>query len=108
LDELLRHVWKQSTGRVVEEDARRAEVCEAPRLLDERVRLARAARAVHEADVELPPRARDRLAGLTKVRHVVERVVEAEDLDPVLRGTCDEAAHDVRGDGLRPDEEPSA
>ncbi len=47
----------------------------------------------------------DRLAGLLEVRDVVERVVEAEHVDSVIRSGGDEAPHDVLGDRLRTDEE---
>ena len=50
----------------------------------------------------------DRLARLDEVGHVVERVVEPEDVDSVLGRAPDEPAHDVRRHGLRPDEEPPA
>jgi hypothetical protein len=52
--------------------------------------------------------ARDRRACLAKVRHVVERIVEAEDVDAVLGCTGDEAADDVGADRPRADEEPPA
>ena len=69
------------------------------RALDERVDLPLAAGAVDEADVELLARGEDRLARLEQVRHVVERVVKPEDVDPVVGRAGDEAAHDVGGDG---------
>ncbi len=108
LDELLRDVREERAGRVVDEHARGAEVAESPRLLDERVGLAGAPRAVDEPDVELAARADDRLAGLAQVRDVVQRVVQPEDLDPVLGRARDEPAHDVGRDRLRADEEPPA
>ena len=108
LDELLRRVRQQSAGGVVEEHAGGAELAEALRLLDERVRLARATRAVDEAHVELATRSDDRLAGLAEVRDVVQRVVQAEDVDPVLGRARDEPPDDVRRDRLRADEEAPA
>ena len=94
-DELLRTVRDERAGRVVDDDTRRTELGQLPRLLDERVRLARASGAVDEARVERAARARDRGARLAQVGDVVERVVEAEDLDAVLGGAGDEAADDV-------------
>ena len=47
-------------------------------------------------------------AGLAEVRDVVERVVQTEDVDPVLGGGRDEAAHEVGADGARADEEAAA
>jgi hypothetical protein len=58
--------------------------------------------------VERTAGARDRGPRLAQVRDVVERVVETEDVDPVLRGARDEAADNVSADGPRPDEESAA
>ena len=73
-----------------------------PRLLDERVHRARVARAVDEPGVELLAGVDDRLAGLAQVRDVVERVVQAEDVDPVLGRGGDEAADEVPPTGREP------
>jgi hypothetical protein len=108
LDELLCDVRQERPGRVVQQHAGGAEVAEAPRLLDERVGLAGAPGAVDEPDVQLAAGADDRLACLAQVRDVVERVVEAEDVDPVLGRARDEALDDVGRDGLRADEEAPA
>ena len=89
--------------RVVHDHTGRSELWQLPRLLDERVRLAGAARAVHETCVEGSARARDRVARLAKVRDVVQRVVEPEDLDAVeslAEGDDDGAAARVV-DGIR-------
>src|SRR6185436_7489505 len=98
----------EGAGRVVDENPGRAEVWKLPGLLDERVGLARASRAVHEPRVERAARARDRGARLAEVRHVVERIVEAEDVDAVLGRARDEPADDVAADGPRADEEAAA
>ena len=98
LDELLGEVRQERVGRIVEDDARRSERGQLLRALDERVDLALAAGAVDEADVELLARGEDRLARLEQVRHVVERVVQPEDVDAVVGRAGDEAAHDVGGD----------
>ena len=58
--------------------------------------------------MELAARADDRLARLAQVRDVVQRVVEPEDVDPVLRRAGDEAADDVGRDRLGADEEAPA
>ena len=108
LDELLGEVRQQRVGRVVDDHAGRAERGNLLRPLDERVDLAGAAGAVDEADVELLARRDDRLAGLDQVRDVVERVVEPEDVDPVVGRAGDEPAHDVGGDRARADEEATA
>ena len=107
-DELLRPVRDERARRVVHEDPRRAELGQLPRLLDERVGLARATRAVDEPGVERAAGARDRGTRLAQVRDVVQRVVQTEDVDPVLRRARDEAAHDVAADRPRADEEATA
>ena len=58
--------------------------------------------------MELLARGDDRLAGLAQVRDVVERVVEPEDVDPVLGRRRDETPHEVRADGARADEKAAA
>ena len=58
--------------------------------------------------MERAARTRDRRARLAEVGDVVQRVVQAEDLDPVLGRARDEAADDVAADGTRADEEPTA
>src|SRR4029453_1361827 len=65
-------------------------------------------RAVDEAGVELAVGGGDRLARLAQVRDVVERIMEAKDVDSVLRRRHHEAADEVTPDGLRADEEASA
>ena len=57
-----------------------------------------ATRAVDEPGVELLAGADDRLARLAQVGDVVQRVVQAEDVDAVLGRAGDEAAHDVGAD----------
>ena len=83
-------------GRVVDEDARGAELRQLARLLDERLGLARVARAVDEPGVELAAGGGDRLGRLAQVRDVVQRVVQAEDVDAVLGRRGDEAARRSR------------
>ena len=107
-DELVRAVRLQRSRRVVEEHARHAELRQLRRLLDERLRLAGRAGAVDEAGRELGARIGDRLRGLAQVRDVVQRIVEAEDLDAVLRRRGDEAADEVRVYRMRADEEAAA
>ena len=107
-DELPRLVRLEAAGRVVDQRARRAELAELPRLLDEHLHLAVVARAVNEAGVELLACGDDRLARLTQVRDVVQRVVEPEDVDAVLGRRGDEAPHEVRADGARADEKAAA
>ena len=107
-DELVRAVRLERSRRVVEEHARDAELAQLRRLLDERLRLAGRAGAVDEPGRELGARVCDRLGRLAQVRDVVERVVEAKDLDPVLRGRRDEAPHEIGVDRVRADEEAAA
>ena len=106
--ELLRGVRLQRAGRVVEEDAHRAELGQHLRALDQRLDLAGAAGAVDEPRLEVALGGDDRLGGLAQVRDVVERVVEPEDVDAVLGGRSDEAAGEVGVDRTRADEEAAA
>jgi hypothetical protein len=84
----------------VEEDPCRAQVRKLLRLLDERAGLSGRARAVDETGVELALRLGDRLAGLAKVRDVVERVVETEDADPVFCRRHHEPPDEIDADRL--------
>jgi hypothetical protein len=104
-DELLGPVGHERTRRIVDDHARRSEIRQLPRLLDQSVGLAGSARAVHEPGVEGAARAGDRRSRLSQVRDVVQRIVEAKDLDPVLGGADDEPTDDVRAHGARADEE---
>ena len=101
----LRAVRLQRSGRIVQEHARHAELGQLRRLLDERLGLAGRAGAVDEPGGELGARGGDRLGGLAEVRHVVQRIVEPEDVDAVLRRRGDEAPDEVGVDGMRADEE---
>ena len=94
-DELVRPVRLERSGRIVEEHARGSEVGQPLRLLDERLRLASLARAVDQARVELALRRHDRLARLTQVRDVVERILEPEDVDAALGRARDESPREV-------------
>ena len=107
--ELLGQVRQQRVGRVVDDHAGRAELGNLLRALDERVDLARARPALKTSPTwNSLPGGHDRLARLPQVRDVVERIVEPEDVDPVLGRTRDEAAHDVGRDRARADEEAAA
>ena len=92
----------------MQEHANGAELRQHPRPLDQRVDLARPAGAVDEPGLEVPLGGDDRLGGLAEVRDVVQRVVEAEDVDAVLGGRGDEAPGEVGVDGTRADEEAAA
>ena len=107
-DELARLVRLQAARRIVDQSARRVQLAELASLLDERVGGAFAAGAVDEARVELLSRPDDRLAGFAQVRDVVERVVQPENVDAVLRRGGDEAANEVAADRARADEEAAA
>jgi hypothetical protein len=73
-DELVSSMRLERARRIVEEDACRSQIGQLLRLLDERLRLAALARAVDQARLELALGGHDRLACLTEVRDVVERV----------------------------------
>ena len=108
VDELLRRVRLEPAGRIVEQDAHRAELGQLLRALDERLELAGAAGAVDEPGLEVALGGDDRLRRLAEVRHVVERIVETEDVDPVLGSGGDEAPREVGVDRPRADEETAA
>src|SRR5213596_410201 len=91
----------------MDEDAGGADLRQSLRLDDERVGLAGGARAVDQARLELALGGRDRLARLSQVGDVVERVVEPEDVDAALRRRGDEAPYEVGADRPRADEEPA-
>src|SRR5581483_5961070 len=76
--------------------------------LDQRLDLPGPPRAVDEPGLEVAVRRDDRLGGLAKVRDVVERVVEPEDVDTVLGCGRDEPACEVGVYGARADEEAPA
>ena len=103
--ELVRAVRLQRARRVVKEHPRGTELRQLAGLPDERLGLAGETGAVDEPGLERAAGGGDRLGGLLQVRDVVERVVEAEDVDPVLGRARDEAAHEVAVDGPRADEE---
>ena len=107
-DELVSAMWRERPGGVVQQHARGAEVRELAGLLDERLRLAGRAGAVDEAGVELLVPVGDRLTGFAQVLDVVERVVEAEHVDPALRRTRHEAPRKVAADRAGPHEEATA
>ena len=107
-NELLGLVREQRTRGIVDDDTSRAELRELPRLVDERVGLVGATRAVDEARMERASGGGDRRARLAQVGDVVQRVVEPEHLDAVLRGAGDEAADDVPADRARSDQEAPA
>ena len=98
-------MWLQGAGRIVQEHAHRAEIRQLCGLLHEGIGLAGPARAVDEAGLELAAGPRDRVRRLPQVRDVVERVVQAEDVDAVLGGTGDESPDEVVVDRARADEE---
>ena len=108
LDELGRSVRAERPCGVVDDDPRGAELGELARLLDERVHLARDARAVDEPRLELALGRGDRLGRLAEVRDVVQRVVQPEDVDAVLGRRRDEPAGELAVDGPRADEEAPA
>ena len=107
-DQLAGLVRLESATRIVDERARRFDLRQLARLLDELVDRALVSGAVDEAGVELLAGRHDRFARLVQVGDVVERVVQAEDVDPVLGGRGDETADEVGADGARADEETAA
>ena len=95
----------QERGRVVQKDPRGAELRQAPSRIDERLVLAG---AVEQAGLELAAGADDRLGRLAEVVDVVQRVVQAEDVDAALGRAGDEPPGEVAADRPGADEEPAA
>ncbi len=90
------------------EYASSAELRQASRVLDQQVRVLGACRAVHEPRVELAARGGDGGRRLPKVRDVVERIVETEDVDAAFGGAGHEALGKVDVDRPGADEEATA
>ena len=101
-------MWLQGAGRVVQQDARCAEIRQLSRLLHEGIGLAGPPRAVDEARFELAAGPRDGIRCLPQVRDVVERIVQPEDVDAVLGRTCDEPPDEVVVDRAGANEEAAA
>ena len=93
---------EQRVRLVVHDHPGGAELGQLLRPLDERVDLPLPTDAEEEPRVELLSGRDDRLTRLAKVGDVVERVVEAKHVDPVLGRAGDEAAQDVGETGCEP------
>jgi hypothetical protein len=91
--------------RVVDQHSGRAELRQALRALEQHLDLAARPGAVHEPDRQLFAGFADRAGRFAQVPQVVERVMDAEDVDAAGSRAGDEAAHDVAGHGTRADEE---
>ena len=98
-DELGGTVRLHQRGGVVQEDPRRAELGQPAARLDERDM---PPAAVEQPGVELAVGADDRLGGLLQVLDVVQRVVQAEDVDAALGGASDEPPREVAVHGREP------
>ena len=106
LDELACPGRIEGPRRVVDEDARGAELPEVIGPLEQDVRVAPQARAVHEPDSKLFPRCADRLCRLLEIRKVVQRVVDPEDVDAALGRAGHEAGDEISGERTGADEQP--
>ncbi len=107
-DELVSTMRLEGTRRIVQQHPSGAELGQLARLLDELVGLAAPTRAVEQSGIELPVGRGDRLARLAEIRDVIQRVVQTEDVDPVLGRAGDETAGEVPADGAGADEEAPA
>jgi hypothetical protein len=103
--ELARAVGLEERRRVVQQDAGRAELGQPPRRVDERLV---PAAPVEQPGLELRARADDRLRRLAQVVDVVQRVVQAEDVDAALSRARDESPREIAADGPRADEKAAA
>ena len=99
LDDAARRAGVERAGRVVQQHALGAELGQAAGLLDHALEVAHLARE-GQAAVEPPARLAHGGGGRGQVLDVVQRVVQAEDVDAALGRRQDEAAHQVVGDGL--------
>ena len=104
-DELGGPVRLQERRGIVQQDPRRAELRQAASRVDERLVLAA---PVEEPGFELAPRRDDRLGGVAQVVDVVQRVVQAEDVDAALGGAGHEPPGEVAVHRARADEEAPA
>ena len=104
-DELAAAVRLEQPGRVVEHDPRGADLGQPLGRLEQRVV---AARSVEQPGVELASGGDHRLGGDAQVPGIVQRIVEAEDVDPARRGARHEPAHEIVADRPRADEERAA
>ena len=107
-DQFVCSVRLERPGRVVQEHPHGAEIRQLARLCHQRVGLAGPARAVDEPCLELAACPRDRVRRFTKIRDVVERIVQPEDVDAVFGSRSDEPADEVVVDRARPDEQAAA
>ena len=108
LDELPCLARVQRAGRVVDEDARRLQLAERCGALEQDVGRVGRARAVDEADRELLAARVDGVRRLAEVPEVVQRIVQAEDVDAVVGRALDEPPDEVARHGPGADEKPSA
>ena len=95
----------QHRRRVVQEQARSSQLGEALRRFDERLM---AAAAVEEPRLELGAGRDNRLSGLLQILDVIERVVQAKDVDAALSCARNEPPGEVTSDRPRADEEAAA
>ena len=107
-DELLRLVREERAGRVVHDDPRRAEVGQLARLLDERVGLVGASRAVDEPAWNAPPALVIAAPASRRFETSFSGSWRRKTSMPFSAAHDDEAADDVAADRARADEEAAA
>ncbi len=108
LDELAGVRSVQRARRVVDDDARRSQLRDALRGLDELVTCPRRSGVVHEPDRCFLAGRVHRLDGTHEVGDVVERIVDPEDVDPALGRARDEASDEVVRERAGADQEATA
>jgi hypothetical protein len=90
---------------IVEKDARGAQLLETLRALEQHLGFAGETRAVHEPHGKLFLRCPNRLSGLPKVRKIVQRIVEPEDVDATGGGAPHKTTDEIPRERSRTDEE---
>src|SRR5439155_10274856 len=108
LHELPRLGGVERTCGVMEKDSRGAKLLETMRPLEQNVRFTCEARTVHEPYGKLFLRRPDCFGGLAQVGKVVQRIVEAKDIDAAGRGALDESTDEIARERSRTDEEAAA
>ena len=103
-DEVVCVIGREQPAHVLDADAVRAHVAQASRFGEVVFEVVDAAAhpplvgdGVADGQLQMLPRALDRVGGALEIRLVIERVEHPEDVDAVLRGALDEGVHDVVG-----------
>jgi len=97
LDELPSLRRLEGAGGIVHEHPGSAQVAQLMGALEQDLRFARQPGTVHEPDSKLLLGTADGIGGFLEICEVIERVMEAEDVDPTRRGAFHEPSYQVAG-----------